>query len=97
MKEIKASDIMHIGFLKKECFTGSNDGMRYRMERHEKTDDGSLELLVTVWPEPYAYEHTPDSEKESRAFSFDEAGVEAGRVWLNELSAQIDWESRRLS
>ena len=34
MQEIKSTDIMHINFLKKEKFSGSSEGMRYRMEKH---------------------------------------------------------------
>lgn len=34
MAEIKSTDIMHIGFLKKEKFNGSSEGMRYRMEKY---------------------------------------------------------------
>lgn len=109
MREITSKDIMHIGFLKKECFTGSNAGMRYRMEMREQErkkeaaerGDGVetetvRELLVTVWPEPYAFDHTPEEEKESRAFSFNEEGVEAGRQWLNKRCAEEDWDRRRL-
>lgn len=34
MAEIKSTDIMHIGFLKKEKFNGSAEDMRYRMEKY---------------------------------------------------------------
>ncbi len=34
MQEILSTDIMHINFLKKERFSGSSEGMRYRMEKH---------------------------------------------------------------
>ncbi|SFG07315.1 hypothetical protein [Oribacterium sp. WCC10] len=33
MKLIEKTDIMHIGFLKKESYTGSSEGMRYRMSK----------------------------------------------------------------
>lgn len=33
MKTIKKNDIMHINFLKKEPFSGSSEGMRYRMAK----------------------------------------------------------------
>ena len=33
MIAIEKTDIMHIGFLKKESFTGSSEGMRYRMSK----------------------------------------------------------------
>ncbi len=107
MKEITTKDIMHIGFLKKERFTGSNEGMRYRMEKHEYEEESDseqegdsgkkiTELLVSVWPEPYAYDHTPSEEIQQKSFSFDEEGVEAGRRWLNEMCENIAWDQRRL-
>lgn len=102
MKEIKATDIMHIGFLKKEPFTGSFQGMRYRMEKYEYELEAEgetvkrTELLVTVWPEPYAFSHTAEEEKSKKRFDFSEEGVEAGRLWLNEMAGSVDWEARRL-
>lgn len=54
---------MPVNFLKKEKFTGSDTGMRYRMEmtkREVPKEDGAdgetvedTVLTVTSWPEPY--------------------------------------------
>ena len=89
MKEITAEDIMHIGFLKKSCFTGSSEGMRYRLEKSASGEDGEERsgLLATVWPEPYAFEHTEESRKKRERFSFSEEGLERARQWLNEQKA----------
>ena len=93
MKEIKSTDIMHIGFLKKEVFSGSSEGMRYRIEKAD-TEDGTR-LRLTVWPEPFSFECTPDSEKTSQTFAFSEEGLEEGRQWLNRQKEQ-DYPARRL-
>lgn len=86
-KEIGSSDIMHIGFLKKECFTGSSEGMRYRMERAEG-EEGEI-LLATVWPEPFSFQATPEEQKTRSSFPFTEEGVEQARFWLNEQKRGI--------
>ena len=48
---IERKDVMPVNFLKKENFTGSDTGMRYRMEKASKEEETVLK--VTVWPEPY--------------------------------------------
>lgn len=80
MLEVK--NFMPINFLKKEKFTGSFHGMRYRMEKAE-TEEGSR-LGVCIWPEPYSYDATEEEGKERMLFSFDEEGIVAGVDWLNE-------------
>ena len=60
---ITRKDVMPVNFLKKEKFTGSDTGMRYRMEmtkREVPKEDGAdgetveeTVLTVTSWPEPY--------------------------------------------
>ena len=71
---ITRKDVMPVNFLKKEKFTGSDTGMRYRMEmtkREVPKEDGAdgetveeTVLTVTSWPEPYGYDATPEEEKE---------------------------------
>ncbi len=88
---VKAEEILSMEFLKKTEFTGSSDGMRYRLEKKEiKTVSDSGEertdklLLCTIWPEPFNFHSTPDSKKESREFSFDRDGVEDAVSWIND-------------
>ena len=69
---ITRKDVMPVNFLKKEKFTGSDTGMRYRMEmtkREVPKEDGAdgetveeTVLTVTSWPEPYGYNATPGLE-----------------------------------
>ena len=54
MLELK--DFMPVNFLKKEKFTGSFKGLRFRMEKLEKEDTEETVLLVSIWPEPYSYD-----------------------------------------
>lgn len=83
---ISRKDVMPVNFLKKEKFTGSDQGMRYRMEK----TDGEEEtvLTVTVWPEPYSYDATSEEKKTRKHFSFSEEGIEQGVEWLNQMKQE---------
>lgn len=91
---IKREDILSMEYLKKTEYTGSHQGMRYRMEKLEtevKDESGEekdpvvlKELLVTVWPEPFNFISTPAEKKTSKKFSFDEDGVVDAIAWMND-------------
>lgn len=81
MLELK--DFMPVNYLKKEKFTGSHCGMRFRMEKVDREGEGTL-LGVSAWPEPYGYDATPDSQKLRTEFSFDADGIAKSVDWLNE-------------
>ena len=88
MLELK--DFMPINFLKKEKFTGSSKGMRFRMEKREQEGE-EMALAVTVWPEPCGYDATPKEEREEKLFSFDSDGIAQGVSWINErLETEAD-------
>lgn len=74
-------DFMPVNFLKKEKFTGSHKGMRFRMEKQD-LEEGT-KLKVSVWPEPYSYDATAEEERESLLLSFDEDGIAQGVDWIN--------------
>ena len=67
---IQRDDILSMEFLKKTEFTGSHQGMRYRLEGVSREE--GKRLLATVWPEPYNYVTTPEEKKHRAEFSFDE-------------------------
>ncbi len=78
---INRQDILSMEYLKKTEFTGSHRGMRYRLEG--VSDGEGKKLRVTVWPEPFNFFTTPDEQKESADFSFDEDGVTDAVAWMN--------------
>ncbi len=78
---IVREDILSMEFLKKSEYTGCHQGMRYRLEG-VSTQDGK-QLKVTVWPEPFNFFKTPESEKQSAFFEFDEDGVTDAVSWMN--------------
>jgi len=83
---LELKDFMPVNYLKKEKFTGSHKGMRFRMEKVDREGEDPV-LGVTAWPEPYGYEATPDEQKTRAEFSFDADGIAKGVDWLNEQYA----------
>lgn len=78
---IKRDDILSMEFLKKSEYTGSHQGMRYRLEGIAGQD--GKELKVTVWPEPFNYFTTPEEKKIRKMFPFAEEGVVQAVDWMN--------------
>ena len=78
---IQRSDILSMEYLKKTEFTGCHQGMRYRLE--SVTVEGEKRLKVTVWPEPFNFFTTPDEEKQSELFDFNEDGILDAIGWMN--------------
>ena len=79
---IQRNDILSMEYLKKTEFTGCHQGMRYRLEQTEDPEGGK-KLLVTVWPEPFNFEVTPDEKKHHRDFPFTTDGIWEAVDWLN--------------
>ena len=78
---IKAEDILSLEYLKMTEYTGSNQGMRYRMECISKED--KKRLLVHVWPEPYNFVTAPKTQKQHEEFEFSKDGVKDALIWMN--------------
>ena len=89
---IKREDILSMEYLKKTEYTACHQGMRYRMEG--VSVEGEKKLKVTIWPEPFNVFKTPDEEKTSALFSFDEEGIVDSISWMNDrLEEEKDkWE-----
>lgn len=82
---ISYDDVLNLNFYKKEKFTGSYQGMRYRIEKTTGEGDNAADMfLATVWPGPYCFDATPDEQKTSKTFPFTLEGKEQAVDWLNE-------------
>ena len=79
---IKREDILSMEFLKKTEYTACHRGMRYRLEG--VSGETGKQLKVTVWPEPFNFAKTPEEEKTSALFSFDEDGIVDAIAWMND-------------
>lgn len=71
-----------LNFLKKENYSGSMQGMRYRLSKDGESPD--LKLKVTIWPEPYSFEVTKEELKQTTEFEFGIEGKNQAVDWLNE-------------
>lgn len=78
---IVREDILSMEYLKKTEYTGCHQGMRYRLEG--VTMDEGKRLKVTVWPEPFNFVTTPEEQKQSQLFDFEEDGVVDAISWMN--------------
>ena len=79
---IKREDILSLEYLKKTEFTGSHQGMRYRLECIS-SEEGK-KLLTTVWPEPFNFVTTPEDRKQHEVFEFSEDGITDAVAWMND-------------
>ncbi|MDE7323751.1 MAG: hypothetical protein K2N73_13740 [Lachnospiraceae bacterium] len=76
------ADFLSLNFVKKEDFTGSHKGIRFML--HMETLEQEKKLKVYLWSEPFGFEATPDDEKISELFAFNEGGLEEAIDWINE-------------
>ena len=79
---ITKDDVLSLAYLKKTDYTGSHQGMRYRMECI--TVDEEKQLLVTVWPEPFNFIKTKDELKKRNTFDFSQDGITDAIAWMND-------------
>ncbi len=75
-------DMMPMPYFKKAAFTGSDQGMRYRLSRLEQ--DGQTFLQAAVWPDLFCFDKTPEDQKIYRTFEFSREGVQAAVDWMNQ-------------
>ena len=62
--------------LANKSYSGSRKGMRYNIR---VTEEG---FAACVWPDPWCYEKTAETEKIHEIFSRDEQGLEAAQRWI---------------
>lgn len=78
---IKTEDILSLNYYKKEKFTGSDRGMRYLIQKD--TQDDTDVFRVYVWPGPYNFASTDDSQKKTASFPFTLDGKQQVVDYLN--------------
>lgn len=70
--------LVPVGGLKKEPFSGEHHGMRY----YFCADADKTSFSVFVYPDPWSFEKTPDSEKKSSSFPMTDEGMDSAIEWL---------------
>ena len=82
-------------YVNKGIYTGSFQGMRYRLRKKEEGEEKLLEAVI--YPEPFCFEKTVEEEKQFRDFPFTGEGFDQAVAWLNERyeAQQERWERAR--
>lgn len=76
---------MPVNFLKKEKYTGQlPKACVFAWEKFEKEGEETPVLRVSVWPEPYSFDCTPEEEKQFLECTFDADGIAKGADWIND-------------
>ncbi len=96
---ITSDDILSLNFYNYgNPFTGSYQGMRYRIikQKEAKDEEGQIlkeeGLLASIWPEPFSYEKTADELKTMKLFPFSEDGKAQMLEWLNASWENGEWK-----
>lgn len=86
---IGRQELLAFEFYKLRPFKGSDNGIRYMIQKEtlqdEKSEDGEGKTVLTayIWPEPFCFEATPEEKKGSKQFEFSEEGLCEAIEWLN--------------
>ena len=92
---LKKGDLLNIGYYDYgQYFTGSLDGLRFRLGRDPlekvnftpKDKRGEAKLKLTVWPEPFSFDHTEDDKKKDRYFDYTSEGLDEAVEFLNNVA-----------
>lgn len=81
---LRRIDLMALAFYRKEPFTGSLDGMRYRISLKKSGDPETESFQVVLYPDEFCYEKTDESVKQYYEFPFSDEGLEQITAFLNE-------------
>ncbi|HOO28484.1 MAG TPA: hypothetical protein PLU43_08460, partial [Lachnospiraceae bacterium] len=76
-------------YKKGKAYTGSQKGMRYRIQKKESK--GEEQFCVDVWPEPFCFEKTDQKQITEAVFSFSEEGYEQVLKYLNDRYEERTW------
>jgi hypothetical protein len=81
-------------YINRGVYTGSYQGMRYRLCKKEREETGKY-LEAVIYPEPFCFEATAQEEKQACEFAFTEEGFGEAIAWLNrEYETQRErWET----
>ena len=72
-------------YKKGKPFTGSFDGMRYRIVKETAVgEDDTDKFRVDTWPEPLCYEATDKEKIQAQYFAFSPDGYEDLIAYLND-------------
>lgn len=103
---LEEKEFMPIGYIKKQKWTGSYQGMRFMfrpVERVINEEQSTKVLEASVWREPFSFEATPEEEKIYQDFDLSEEGRQKAIAWITkvyeeheeEYKAAREWQWKR--
>ena len=88
-----------IEYLKKEPYSGSYEGVRYRLwnkketyEENGKEKSKIVGLCTCAYPDEWSFENTPEENKVYKEFEFTDDGLKDALEWLGKK--QEEYSSR---
>ena len=90
-------DALNLNFYNKTSYTGWMNPIRFLIKK-EKPEDGEPFFHAWVWPGPYIFEATDDSQKLEHTAPFTEKGKLQIVDWINAQyeSHKNDWSTKIL-
>lgn len=77
-------DILPFGRFKySQPYTGSKDGMRYKIVHPKPGEDEEDLIYLEIWPEPFCYEKTADELKKKSTFEYSYEGYKKMIAYLS--------------
>ena len=83
--KVTRHDVLPLSFLKKSAYTGSKRRLRYRMEKHQESEDAETVLRLSWWTGPFAYEKTLSQDITVSDHPFSDEGIDACIEELNRV------------
>ena len=83
---LRRIDLMALAFYRKEVFTGSLNGMRYRIALKKAEEPEQETFQVVLYPDELCFEKTDESLKQYYEFPVSEDGLVQIADFLNEQS-----------
>ena len=80
---ITFEDVLNLNYYKKTSFTGWMNGMRFLIKRETPSEDEEI-FHAWIWPGPFIFDLTDDSEKLDFTAPFSNEGKKAVVDWINE-------------
>lgn len=75
-------DALNLNYYKKTTFTGWMKPIRFLIQKEENEEGASI-FHAWVWPEPYIFALTDDSQKRDFTAPFSEEGKKQVVDWIN--------------
>ena len=78
-----------LNYVKKEPYTGSFGGQRFKLEKYVPAEGEDAVLRLWLWPGPLCFEKTEEDKRSFNDYSMDQAGLDSAVDRLMEMQEEI--------